>query len=166
MKQSPRRPLILRRRKLPFQLNEPTLDGSIEEPDGLRHKEPSTSKPSGGQCFPDGIRIMDHPTMPGTQVVVIPKTADLQSVIGALTAKGKECGSQGPNKFILLSGGGCIKDGADSFCQPSYMSGFSSGRSSMALVTQPEKATTMDCLKDTKALTTIKPCMFICMILG
>uniref|UniRef100_A0A8K9XA10 Forkhead box protein M1 n=1 Tax=Oncorhynchus mykiss TaxID=8022 RepID=A0A8K9XA10_ONCMY len=119
MRQSPRRPLILRRRKLPFQLNEPAID----EPDGLRHKEASTSKPSGGQCFPDGIRIMDHPTMPGTQVVVIPKTADLQSVIGALTAKGKECGSQGPNKFILLSGGGCIKDGADSFCQSSYMSG-------------------------------------------
>lgn len=100
--------------------------------------------------------------MPGTQVVVIPKTADLQSVIGALTAKGKECGSQGPNKFILLSGGGCIEDGADSFCQPSYMRGHSSGRSSMALVTQPENATTMDCLKDTKTLTTIKPCMFIC----
>ncbi|XP_071188467.1 forkhead box protein M1-like [Salvelinus alpinus] len=153
MRQSPRRPLILRRRKLPFQLNEPAVD----EPDGLRHKEASTSKPSGGQCFPDGIRIMDHPTMPGTQVVVIPKTADLQSVIGALTAKGKECGSQGPNKFILLSGGGCIKDVADSFSQPSYMRGRSSGRSSMALVTQPEKATTMDCLKDTKALTTIKP---------
>lgn len=162
MRRSPRRPLILRRRKLPFQLNEPALDGSIDEPDGLRHKEASTSKPPGGQCFPDGIRIMDHPTMPGTQVVVIPKTADLQSVIGALTAKGKECGSQGPNKFILLSGGGCIEDGADSFCQPSYMRGHSSGRSSMALVTQPENATTMDCLKDTKTLTTIKPCMFIC----
>uniref|UniRef100_A0A4W5KG27 Forkhead box protein M1 n=1 Tax=Hucho hucho TaxID=62062 RepID=A0A4W5KG27_9TELE len=153
MRQSPRRPLILRRRKLPFQLNEPAID----EPDGLRHKEASTSKTSGGQFFPDGIRIMDHPTMPGTQVVVIPKTADLQSVIGALTAKGKECGSQGPNKFILLSGGGCIEDGADSFCQPSHMRGHSSGRSSMALVTQPEKATTMDCLKDTKTLTTIKP---------
>lgn len=32
------------------------------------------------------------------------KTADLQSVIGALTVKGKECGAQGPNKFILLGG--------------------------------------------------------------
>lgn len=42
--------------------------------------------------------------MPDTQVVVIPKTADLQSVISALTAKGKECGPQGRNKFILLSG--------------------------------------------------------------
>ncbi|XP_045064787.1 forkhead box protein M1-like isoform X2 [Coregonus clupeaformis] len=151
MRQSPRRPLILKRRKLPFQGNEPAID----EPDGLRRKEASTSKPSGGQCFPDGIRIMDHPTMPGTQVVVIPKTADLQSVIGALTAKGKECGSQGPNKFILLSGGGSIKDGADSSCQSTYMGGRSSGRSSIALVT--EKATTMDCLQDTKTLTTIKP---------
>lgn len=32
------------------------------------------------------------------------KSADLQSVIGALTVKGKECGAQGPNKFILLGG--------------------------------------------------------------
>uniref|UniRef100_A0AAV2IV46 Forkhead box protein M1 n=1 Tax=Knipowitschia caucasica TaxID=637954 RepID=A0AAV2IV46_KNICA len=42
--------------------------------------------------------------MTGTQVVVVPKSADLQSVIGVLTAKGKECGAQGPNKFILLNG--------------------------------------------------------------
>lgn len=32
------------------------------------------------------------------------KSADLQSVIGALTVKGKESGTQGPNKFILLGG--------------------------------------------------------------
>lgn len=42
--------------------------------------------------------------MSATQVVVVPKTADLQTVIGVLTAKGKESGAQGPNKFILLSG--------------------------------------------------------------
>ncbi|XP_034146056.1 forkhead box protein M1 isoform X3 [Esox lucius] len=126
MRPSPRRPLILKRRKLPFQLNEPTLDGSIDEPDGLQRKE--ASKTLGGQCFPDGIRVMDHPTMPDTQVVVIPKTADLQSVIGALSAKGKECGPKGPTKFILLSGGTCIEDVSSSFCQTTNTEGQSSGR--------------------------------------
>jgi forkhead box protein M len=44
--------------------------------------------------------------MPSTQVVVIPNNADIQSIITALTAKGKESGSSGPNKFILISCGG------------------------------------------------------------
>nr|6OSW_A Chain A, Forkhead box M1 [Danio rerio] len=79
MRESPRRPIILKRRKLPF-------------------------AKSTARSFPDGIRVMDHPTMPDTQVVVIPKSADLQSVISVLTAKGKEAGPQGRNKFILLSG--------------------------------------------------------------
>lgn len=48
--------------------------------------------------------------MPDTQVVVIPKAADLQSVISALTAKGKECGPQGRNKFILLSGNTSLEE--------------------------------------------------------
>lgn len=100
MRESPRRPIILKRRKLPFQKSESVL-GS-DEADGPRCKTTSTS--STARRFPDGIRVMDHPTMPDTQVVVIPKSADLQSVISALTAKGKECGPQGPNKFILLSG--------------------------------------------------------------
>ncbi|KAM3858954.1 LOW QUALITY PROTEIN: forkhead box protein M1 [Diretmus argenteus] len=102
MRRSPRRPLILKRRKLPFQQNDLPETASQKESDESRPKEPSKTPAS--QCFPDGIRIMDHPTMPDTQVVVIPKTADLQSVIGALTVKGKECGPHGPNKFILLSG--------------------------------------------------------------
>ncbi|XP_041833531.1 forkhead box protein M1 isoform X2 [Melanotaenia boesemani] len=101
MRRSPRRPLILRRRKLPFFQNEPMASGTQDPPDAPGSKEPS--KPVACQYFTDGIRIMDHPSMCDTQVVVIPKTADLQSVIGALTAKGKECGPQGPNKFILLS---------------------------------------------------------------
>ncbi|XP_059182232.1 forkhead box protein M1 isoform X2 [Centropristis striata] len=101
MRRSPRRPLILRRRKLPFQQNDPPAAESPSQADASGIKEPS--KPASSQSFPDGIRIMDHPSMSDTQVVVIPKTADLQSVIGALTAKGKECGAQGPNKFILLS---------------------------------------------------------------
>ncbi|KAG7320173.1 hypothetical protein KOW79_016026 [Hemibagrus wyckioides] len=51
--------------------------------------------------------------MPDTQVVVIPKTADLQSVINVLTAKGKERGVEGPNKFILLSGSSGSEDGVE-----------------------------------------------------
>lgn len=99
MRRSPRRPLILKRRKLPFHLNEPAPADTHTQP--ASSEEPP--KPAAIQCFPDGVRIMDHPSMSGTQVVVIPKTADLQSVIRALTAKGKERGVQGPNKFILLS---------------------------------------------------------------
>lgn len=99
MRESPRRPIILKRRKLPFQKSE--SDVGCDEADGARRK--TTPTPSTARCFPDGIRMMDHPTMPDTQVVVIPKAADLQSVISALTAKGKECGPQGRNKFILLS---------------------------------------------------------------
>ncbi|KAM4748728.1 forkhead box protein M1 [Rhinophrynus dorsalis] len=45
---------------------------------------------------------MGHPTMPDTQLVVIPPQSDVQSIIQALTARGKEKG--GPNKFILISG--------------------------------------------------------------
>ncbi|KAM9468046.1 forkhead box protein M1 isoform 1-T2 [Clarias gariepinus] len=92
--ESPRRPIILKRRKLPFQRN---------ESEGPQSKARSTT-PSGARSFPDGICLMDHPTMPDTQVVVIPKSADLQSVIDVLTVKGKEHGAQGPTKFILLSG--------------------------------------------------------------
>ncbi|XP_041113110.1 forkhead box protein M1-like isoform X2 [Polyodon spathula] len=103
MRDSPRRPLILKRRKLSLPQKE---DTSRDEPDGAQKRTSSSS----GQRFPDGIRILDHPSMPNTQVVVIPKTANLQSIIGALTAKGKECGSQGPNKFILLSSGGGAGD--------------------------------------------------------
>lgn len=39
--------------------------------------------------------------MSDTKVVVIPKTADVQNVIQALSVKGKE---SGPSKFILLGG--------------------------------------------------------------
>ncbi|XP_062339123.1 forkhead box protein M1 isoform X2 [Osmerus eperlanus] len=152
MRESPRRPLILKRRKLPFQQNNPLP--SHDGPDGLKHKEPS--QPSGGQCFPDGIRIMDHPTMSDTQVVVIPKTADLQGVIRALTAKGKECGSHGPNKFILLSGS--LDDGPESFCQANLDGGLCTTRTSLGLLdTRTEEEAAIDSLLDTKPLTTIKP---------
>lgn len=101
MKESPRRPIILKRRRLPFQGN---------EADGPQSKSAAApGVPSG----PDGICMVDHPTMPDTQVVVIPKSADLQSVIDVLTAKGKERGAQGPNKFILLSGNNGMEDGVE-----------------------------------------------------
>lgn len=94
--------------------------------------------------------------MSDTQVVVIPKTADLQSVIGALTAKGKECGVQGPNKFILLSGNGSSDSG--SFCQPAAEGDDASTRSTVG---QPEKAETMRGSPAAKHLTGIKTCMEI-----
>ncbi|XP_034528889.1 forkhead box protein M1 isoform X2 [Notolabrus celidotus] len=116
MRRSPRRPLILRRRKLPFQQNDPPAAEPQTQPQpaasGPKDEPPN---PEANQCFPDSIRIMDHPTMSDTQVVVIPKTADLQSVIKALTAKGKECGVQGRSKFILLCENGTGDN--KSFCQ-------------------------------------------------
>lgn len=99
MRRSPRRPLILKRRKLPFQHNE---SSSKLHSDNVATQDPP--KEASSLCIPDGVCIMDHPSLPATQVVVVPKTADLQSVIGVLSAKGKESGAHGPNKFILLSG--------------------------------------------------------------
>ncbi len=153
MRRSPRRPLILRRRKLPFQQNDPPAAEPQSQPGAPGSKEPSKSAAS--QCFPDGIRIMDHPSMSDTQVVVIPKTADLQSVIGALTAKGKECGVQGPNKFILLSGNGSRDDG--SFSQPAAEG---DDVPTSSTVEEPVKAETMNS-PDAKPLTGIKTCMEI-----
>uniref|UniRef100_A0A3B3ZCT5 Forkhead box protein M1 n=1 Tax=Periophthalmus magnuspinnatus TaxID=409849 RepID=A0A3B3ZCT5_9GOBI len=99
MRRSPRRPLILKRRKLPFQQND---TGPALHSDKVATEDASQANST--QCIPNGVCIMDHPSMSATQVVVVPKTADIQNVIGVLTAKGKECGAQGPNKFILLSG--------------------------------------------------------------
>lgn len=97
---------------------------------------------------------MNHPSMSDTQVVVIPKTADLQSVIGALTAKGKECGVQGPNKFILLSENSSSTSG--SFCQTAAEGGDVSTQSTDG---QPVKAETIHGSPDAKPHTAIKPCM-------
>lgn len=143
MRRSPRRPLILRRRKLPFQQNDPPAAAS-----GASSGVSSPKSPASSQCFPDGIRIVDHPSMSDTQLVVIPKTADLQSVIGALTAKGKECGAQGPNKFILL---GSPDNGA--FCRHP-----AEGRDDSARAAQP---VTQDSVHspDAKPLPGIKTCM-------
>ncbi|GAA6097224.1 uncharacterized protein LOC113645604 isoform X1 [Tachysurus ichikawai] len=93
---SPRRQIILKRRKRPFQRNEAEeTQNKSSTVSGARSVSASAQ---------DGIRIVDHPTKPDTRVVVIPKTAHLQSVLDALTAKGKERGTQRPNKFIFLSG--------------------------------------------------------------
>ncbi|XP_004456255.1 forkhead box protein M1 isoform X2 [Dasypus novemcinctus] len=113
MKTSPRRPLILKRRRLPLHVQNAPGDTSEEEPKRPpAQEEPSQTQASkevaeSNSCkFPAGIKIINHPTMPNTQVVAIPNNADIQSIITALTAKGKESGSSGPNKFILISCGG------------------------------------------------------------
>ncbi|KAK1340810.1 hypothetical protein QTO34_017204 [Cnephaeus nilssonii] len=113
MKTSPHRPLILKRRRLPLPVQNAPGETSEEEP----KRAPAQQEPGEAQAsneaaestsckFPVGIKIINHPTMPNTQVVAIPNNANIQSIITALTAKGKESGSNGPNKFILISCGG------------------------------------------------------------
>ncbi|XP_034501533.1 forkhead box protein M1 isoform X2 [Ailuropoda melanoleuca] len=113
MKTSPRRPLILKRRRLPLPVQNAPGETSGEEP----KRPPAQQEPGQAQApkeaaefnsckFPAGIKIINHPTMPNTQVVAVPNNANIQSIITALTAKGKESGSSGPNKFILISCGG------------------------------------------------------------
>ncbi|XP_059114649.1 forkhead box protein M1 isoform X1 [Peromyscus eremicus] len=113
MRTSPRRPLILKRRRLPLPVQNAPGETSEEEAKRLpAQQEPTQAQASqevaeSSSCkFPAGIKIINHPTMPNTQVVAIPNNADIQSIITALTAKGKESGSSGPNKFILISSGG------------------------------------------------------------
>lgn len=120
MRTSPRRPLILKRRKLTLPQKDASSTSTRDENSGQNEKTPKQEHSQqdrhnsqhrdkmdrGMQKFPAGIKIIDHPTMPNTQVVAIPTNADIQSIIEALTAKGKECGSNGPNKFILISSGG------------------------------------------------------------
>lgn len=112
MRTSPRRPLILKRRRLPLPIQNAPGETPEEAKRPPAQQEPTQAQASqevaeSSSCkFPDGIKIINHPTMPNTQVVAIPNNADIQSIITALTAKGKESGSCGPNKFILISSGG------------------------------------------------------------
>lgn len=120
MRTSPRRPLILKRRKLALPQNDESSTSARDEKrdqdekapkqehrqEDQHNRQPRDKRDGGLQKFPAGIKIIDHPTMPNTQVVAIPTNADIQSIIEALTAKGKECGNNGPNKFILISSGG------------------------------------------------------------
>ncbi|XP_051464038.1 forkhead box protein M1 [Apus apus] len=126
MKTSPRKPLILKRRKLTLPQNDASITSAKDKNSGQDEKAPKQEHSHedqynnhlrdkmdcGLQKFPAGIKIIDHPTMPNTQVVVIPTNADIQSIIEALTAKGKECGNNGPNKFILISSGGTSRSGS------------------------------------------------------
>ncbi|XP_069821570.1 forkhead box protein M1 isoform X2 [Dendropsophus ebraccatus] len=120
MRSSPRRPLILRRRRL----NLPNQDG-VRSPETSEQRpaavtdaklkaeinEPPSVAPSQGAgevtavCPApalSGVKVMGHPTIPDTQLVVIPTDSDVESIIQALTVRGKESG--GPNKFILITG--------------------------------------------------------------
>ncbi|XP_062958369.1 forkhead box protein M1 isoform X9 [Cynocephalus volans] len=111
MKTSPHRPLILKRRRLPLPVQNAPGETSEEEPKRPQQEssqgQASKEMAESNSCkFPAGIKIINHPTMPNTQVVAIPNNANIQSIITALTAKGKESGSSGPNKFILISCGG------------------------------------------------------------
>ncbi|XP_065598386.1 forkhead box protein M1-like isoform X3 [Cyrtonyx montezumae] len=120
MRTSPCRPLILKRRKLTVLQTEVSSTSGRDENSGHNEKIPKQEHSQeerndaqgrdkidcGLQKFPVGIKIINHPTMPNTQVVAIPANANIQSIIEALTAKGKECGNNGPNKFILISSGG------------------------------------------------------------
>ncbi|KAG8438476.1 hypothetical protein GDO86_004880 [Hymenochirus boettgeri] len=155
MRSSPRRPLILKRRKLTLppqdatcgaetpdhskapvretlDPNKPSQTHGVECPPSentahgtgnlqttdlgkdngdvgpLKHSLPPKAAAHGNDFlaegmsgFPSGIRIMGHPTMSDTQIVVIPPQSDVQSIIQALTARGKENG--GPNKYIIIS---------------------------------------------------------------
>lgn len=119
MRTSPRRPLILKRRKLTLPQKDASGTSARDEnshPPKQEHSQEDQHNSQAGdktdcgpQKFPAGIKIIDHPTMPNTQVVAIPANADIQSIIEALTAKGKECGNNGPNKFILISTGGASR---------------------------------------------------------
>ncbi|XP_066113786.1 forkhead box protein M1 isoform X2 [Saccopteryx bilineata] len=113
MKTSPHRPLILKRRRLPVPVQNAPNETSEEEAkrppaqQELGQVRASNEVAESTSCkFPAGIKIINHPTMPSTQVVAVPNNANIQSIITALTAKGKESGSNGPNKFILISCGG------------------------------------------------------------
>ncbi|XP_044133934.1 LOW QUALITY PROTEIN: forkhead box protein M1 [Bufo gargarizans] len=141
MRSSPRRPLILRRRRLNLpnqddlrstrtpEQRQTAMTGTVESqkkdlghnesilpksvttefnrfPENLVHPNQSTSV--GNAASPAdspslcGVKVMGHPTIPDTQLVVIPPDSDVESIIQALTVRGKESG--GPNKFILITG--------------------------------------------------------------
>uniref|UniRef100_A0A8D0KPQ7 Forkhead box protein M1 n=1 Tax=Salvator merianae TaxID=96440 RepID=A0A8D0KPQ7_SALMN len=116
MKSSPHRPLILKKRKqcLPHSDASSTLKRSESGGQDIGSPEQEQARTSGHNKNKEehssprisaGIKIIDHPTTPNVQVVAVPPDADIQSILEVLTAKGKESGSSGPNKFILISSG-------------------------------------------------------------
>ncbi|XP_054856081.1 forkhead box protein M1 isoform X2 [Eublepharis macularius] len=116
MKSSPHRPLILKRRKLPLShgdVSSSTLagqdssgqgNGSLSQQQARTVEHSTNRKTLETQKFPAGIKIISHPAMPVTPVMAFPAGTDVQTIIEALAAKRKECGSNGPNKFIISSG--------------------------------------------------------------
>ncbi|XP_075886161.1 forkhead box protein M1 isoform X3 [Nelusetta ayraudi] len=143
MRRSPRRPLILRR-KLPFHQNEPAA--SKTQSPSAASGTAGPPEPVASTALPDGIRVLDHPSRSDTQVVVMLKTADLQSVIGALKVKGKECGAQGPNKFILLG----ANDGG--FPRPAAAAAGGGGNTSALSAAELQVKTEPKSLADIKTL--------------
>ncbi|XP_047659794.1 forkhead box protein M1-like isoform X2 [Tachysurus fulvidraco] len=96
MMRSPRRPIILTRRRRPLERN---------KADETQNKSSTASgAESVSASAQDGIRVVDHPTRPEALVIATPETAGLQSVLDALDAKRKEGGTPGPNKFIFVFG--------------------------------------------------------------
>ncbi|XP_062990481.1 forkhead box protein M1 [Elgaria multicarinata webbii] len=116
MKSSPHRPLILKRRKLSLPHTEAFNTLVRNESDGqtagsskqeqARTDEPVINgKEPAIQEVSTRIRIIDHPTLSNAQVVAVPTNTDIQSILEAMRAKGKESGSNEPNKFIFISSG-------------------------------------------------------------
>nr|XP_003221447.1 PREDICTED: forkhead box protein M1 isoform X1 [Anolis carolinensis]XP_008109536.1 PREDICTED: forkhead box protein M1 isoform X1 [Anolis carolinensis]XP_008109537.1 PREDICTED: forkhead box protein M1 isoform X1 [Anolis carolinensis] len=112
MKSSPHRPLILKRRKLSLtppdsSSTQVRVEPSRESPEQerARSNECNSNRPETvPQSVLTGIKIIDHPTMSNTQVVSVPASADIQSILEALMTRGKESGDNGPKKFILIGG--------------------------------------------------------------
>lgn len=113
MKTNPHRPLTFQGQRLPLPVQNAPGKTLGEEP----KRPPAQQEPGQAQAskeaaesnsckFPAGIKTLNHPTMPNTQAVAIPNNANIRSIITALTAKGKESSSTGPNKLILISCGG------------------------------------------------------------
>uniref|UniRef100_G1QRG0 Fork-head domain-containing protein n=1 Tax=Nomascus leucogenys TaxID=61853 RepID=G1QRG0_NOMLE len=149
MKTSPRRPLILKRRRLPLPVQNAPSETSEEEP----KRSPAQQEPNQAEAskevaephsckFPAGIKIINHPTMPNTQVVAIPNNANIHSIITALTAKGKESGSSGPNKFIIISCGGAPTQPPG--LQPQIQTSYDAKRTEVTLETLGPKPAARD----------------------
>ncbi|KAM6145955.1 LOW QUALITY PROTEIN: forkhead box protein M1 [Phoenicopterus ruber ruber] len=108
MRTSPR-PLILSRKLTLPQKDALILrkdENSVDEKPAEHSQGTNNSQPRekmGGLKIPSRNKI-NHPTMPNTQVVAIPHN-DIQSINRGTDSKGKNVANNGPNKFILISGG-------------------------------------------------------------
>lgn len=92
------RPATLEINRLPEPLTEPSQAASASSP--------APKSPAEAPVL-SGVKVMGHPTIPDTELVVIPPDCDMESIIQALTARGKASGG-GPNKFILITGSSAL----------------------------------------------------------